>query len=386
MKRNRHTTKQYVKNTLLKLFVPFLMLWCLTSSAQPRVGLNCTNPSSMFEIRGAEADLYQTFNNTNTANRSGIRFQSNGTTKFAFGLDNADTIFKLGTTAINAGVRLAIDKNGFIGVGNIAPTTRLHILETGASDAMLTIAQTNAGNYDPIFRFENGTTFWSMGMRDADNDLFSICQNADLSANQRFLIKAGNVGIGTANVADMRLHLLFNTAVDDGITMNQGRDTSDNVIFWKLSNVEKFQSGINCKNNDAFEINGGGFLNPMGAFCITTTGNVGVNCDNPPCTFGLNGSFGIKYNLQSATYTADATDYYIEMNSAGAARTVNLPAIAGCTGRIYIIKRVGAGNNVTIDPDGTETIEGATTYDIITDSGCVWIINDGGDWKMISKR
>ncbi len=363
-----------------------VLLSSFSSKAQERIGINCTNPSTALEVRGAENDLLQTINNTNATNRSGLQFQNNGTAKFTLGLDNNTNYFQLGTTGIGTSVRFSINTNGNIGIGGVTNAVqKLHVQESGASNVILTLDQTNAGDYDNIVRFENGTTFWSAGMRDADADQFSICNNADLSANQRMIIKTGgNIGFGTTNVANTLLHLAFNTAGSDGITINQGDATNNNAIDWQLNGVLKFEMGIANAQNNEFQINNGA-MNTTPGLCVTSAGNVYIGNNNLLGGFSVKGSWGCKYTSQSADYTATATDFLIESNSAGAARTVNLPPISGCLGRVYIIKRIGA-NTVTVDPDGAETIDGAATYTIAADAGCVWIINDGGDWKITAVK
>jgi hypothetical protein len=68
---------------------------------------------------------------------------------------------------------------------------------------------------------------------------------------------------------------------------------------------------------------------------------------------------------ETATYTAAATDYTILMNVAAA--TVNLPACASHSGRIYVIKKIASGaGTITIDPNASETIDGAATNTAIT--------------------
>ena len=378
MKRN------ILKKPIESILICILLLSYTTSNAQERIGINCTNPSSVLEIRGNEADLIQTINNTNASNRSGIQFQKSGRAKITLGLDNSSNYFQLGTTGIGTSVRFSINTNGNIGIGGVTNAVqKLHVQESGAQDLILLLDQTNAGDYDNIVRFENGTTNWSMGMRDVDADQFSICNNADLSANQRMIVKtAGNVGFGTTSVANSIVHLAFNTAGSDGITMNQGDATNDNVINWKLNGTTKFGMGIANSLNNEFQINNTVLFNTTPGLCVSATGNVYIASNSLAGGFAVKGTWGGKYTSQSVDYTATASDFFIESNSAGAARTIMLPAISGCNGRVYIIKRIGA-NNVTVDPDGAETIDGAATYTISADAGCVWVINDGGDWKII---
>ncbi len=85
-----------------------------------------------------------------------------------------------------------------------------------------------------------------------------------------------------------------------------------------------------------------------------------------------------------ATYTADVTNYFIKVDATSNNVTVELPPAASVFGRQYVIKRIdNSGNTVTIDPDGTETIDGATTYTLPAQYDSATIISDGTEWWII---
>jgi hypothetical protein len=88
---------------------------------------------------------------------------------------------------------------------------------------------------------------------------------------------------------------------------------------------------------------------------------------------------------RTASYTATATDYSIICNNTGGAITISLPAAAGCAGRVYVVKKVSAAlNNVVIDPNGAETIDGAATRTLSVQYEGVHIQSDGTNWYVIS--
>ncbi|MFN8992731.1 MAG: hypothetical protein ACK5X3_03550, partial [Pseudomonadota bacterium] len=80
-------------------------------------------------------------------------------------------------------------------------------------------------------------------------------------------------------------------------------------------------------------------------------------------------------------YTATTSDYVIDCTSG--TFTVNLFTAVGNTGRILIIKNSGAGT-ITVDPNGTQTIDGSTTYILEIQYETLQIISDGTNWKIIS--
>lgn len=86
------------------------------------------------------------------------------------------------------------------------------------------------------------------------------------------------------------------------------------------------------------------------------------------------------------TVLAASDNVVITELAAPGAVTVNLPA--GVTGQTFaIIDGTGdaASNNITIDPNSSETINGSSTYVINVNNGGVHIVYDGSDWKVVSE-
>ena len=78
-------------------------------------------------------------------------------------------------------------------------------------------------------------------------------------------------------------------------------------------------------------------------------------------------------------------DYLILANAAGGAITLNLPPAALVPGRIYVIKRINSGaNTVTVDANGSETIDGALTHVLSPQWNAITIISNGTAWFIIS--
>jgi hypothetical protein len=67
----------------------------------------------------------------------------------------------------------------------------------------------------------------------------------------------------------------------------------------------------------------------------------------------------------AATYAVLSSDVAIDADTDGNAIEVDLQA--GAAGRLHLISNCGSsGNNLTIDPNGTETIDGGAAGDPIT--------------------
>lgn len=82
------------------------------------------------------------------------------------------------------------------------------------------------------------------------------------------------------------------------------------------------------------------------------------------------------YTARTTTYTAGADDYVIHCTSG--TFSVNLPTAVGITGKVYIIKNSGSGL-ITIDPNGSQTIDGSTTY-VMSQAETVQVISTGSNW------
>jgi hypothetical protein len=121
---------------------------------------------------------------------------------------------------------------------------------------------------------------------------------------------------------------------------------------------------------------------------VATSGRLLLNTtsDNGTDQLQVNGSiqgngFDQAYTARTTTYTATTSDYFIDCTTG--TFTVNLFTAVGNTGRILIIKNSGTGT-ITVDPNGSQTIDGATTQTLSTQWSRVHIISDGANWKIIS--
>jgi len=79
-----------------------------------------------------------------------------------------------------------------------------------------------------------------------------------------------------------------------------------------------------------------------------------------------NGTFSTKgiaaaITTKTSTYTAGAVDYTILADATTGQFDIDLPAAAANPNRIYVIKKVdSSGNTVSIDPNGSENIDGSS--------------------------
>lgn len=101
---------------------------------------------------------------------------------------------------------------------------------------------------------------------------------------------------------------------------------------------------------------------------------------------GSSSTAGYVQNTTTQTntdYTALSTDEVILMSTGGTTRTVTLPAAAGVANKIFTIKKIDSGTGrVTVDANGAETIDGATTFTLYAQYDEVTITSDGSNWYV----
>lgn len=81
-------------------------------------------------------------------------------------------------------------------------------------------------------------------------------------------------------------------------------------------------------------------------------------------------------------YTVTDSDTMIIADAASGAITVNLPSIVGELGRTLIVKKIDNVNIVTVDADGSETIDGAATQVISTQYDAVGLTAYSVEWAI----
>ena len=103
-------------------------------------------------------------------------------------------------------------------------------------------------------------------------------------------------------------------------------------------------------------------------------------------------SFGIKrgpLDVRTITTTAtlDAEDELLLLDSSGGAFTLSLPKATDDLRDYYVLKLTTGSATVTVDPDGSETIDGSATdtASLTAAADCIWIAPDGSNWRIIAR-
>lgn len=89
---------------------------------------------------------------------------------------------------------------------------------------------------------------------------------------------------------------------------------------------------------------------------------------------------------KTSNYTATSSDYSILVDSTSGPVTITLPTAVGIAGRGYEIKDwkgTSPANNITIDPTGSETIDGVATKVLTNSYQSYTIRSDGANWGIV---
>lgn len=96
------------------------------------------------------------------------------------------------------------------------------------------------------------------------------------------------------------------------------------------------------------------------------------------------GGGALNYVSTSTTpYNITTANAILDVDASGGAKTVNLFAASGNSGRVLTITKTDSSSNkVTIDGNSTETIDGSTTLELLIQGDSVTIYCDGSNWKL----
>jgi hypothetical protein len=87
--------------------------------------------------------------------------------------------------------------------------------------------------------------------------------------------------------------------------------------------------------------------------------------------------------ITASSDTLDDTNYAVECDCTSNAITINLPTAVGNEGLEYIISKVDTtANNLTIDPNGSELINGDSTMIISFKDSAMQIYSNNVGWRI----
>ena len=198
---------------------------------------------------------------------------------------------------------------------------------------------------------------------------------------------AQNVGINTDGSdpdTDALLHLLNtnSTALDPLIRLENQQGASVNGIELLNSGgatAAEWNLYIPSTTTDLRISNG-----TTDRITIQNDGDIGIGTTSPTSTLDINGSIGYKVTTITSADTLNQTHNVVLCNTGS--YTVTLPAAADNTGKVYYLKNIDAeGDDITIDGNSSETIDGSTTFVLDPYKHAVRIISDGSNWHVIDE-
>ncbi len=86
---------------------------------------------------------------------------------------------------------------------------------------------------------------------------------------------------------------------------------------------------------------------------------------------------------KTADYTVGDDDYCILIDASSGAVDITLPTAVGNNGRIYVVKAIDITNAAVVEPDGSETIEGAANYTFQTQYDSISFVSNGANWFIL---
>jgi hypothetical protein len=305
-------------------------------------------------------------------------------------------------------VNIGINCTGYTGTGMLGGANSAYLYSNGND---FKIGNASASKY--LAFFTGGTASTNERMR--INHLGNVAVGTstwDGTNPEKFLVDAGTttsvnaiVGKGSIN-SYLQLNIKNNSAgtaasSDVVATADNGSETTNYIDMGINSsgNTSNVFGGV----NDAYLYNvgqnlligtstaakslvfmtGGSTQSTNERMRIDGTGRVGIGNNSPTSTLHVTGSVAMSITTKTANYTATASDYTIVCNNTGAI-TISLPAASGCSGRVYVIKKISAIlNNVVIDPNGAETIDGAATKTLTLQYESAMIQSDGTNWFVL---
>jgi hypothetical protein len=108
----------------------------------------------------------------------------------------------------------------------------------------------------------------------------------------------------------------------------------------------------------------------------------GVNVSGSVLTSGVR----VGVNAKSAVYTATVNDYAIPVTTGATGVAITLPASSSSKGQMLYIQKADSGvGAVTVTPNGSDKINGATSASLASQYNSITLVADGaGNWLKIA--
>lgn len=249
-----------------------------------------------------------------------------------------------------------------------------------------------------MFVGQDGSNGDNLGGIWAASPIGSANQVLGLNANSPFEVNflLGGVGINKNNATGM-LYIVTDGTAETGITIEgsasqtgallQMLDSSQNVFFTSGDGLASSEVVWNDQQADIdFRVEGDGDANLLHVNAGTDT--VGIGTAVAASLLDIDGPVGTAILKTTADITLDNTHSTLLSDNTDVSNTVNLPTVASTfnstdgIGRIYTIKKLNSSGTTTIDGNGSENIDGATTAVLSVLDSSITIQSDGTEWRI----
>ena len=157
-------------------------------------------------------------NNTSTGDPK-INFQLSGSTTFSMGIDDTDSKFKIGTSALETNTRFTIDASGNVGLGTSSPNAELQLSQTLGNRKLVLYEEANNNHQFIGLGINNGVFRYQSNAIGTDHVFYAATSST--TSNELMRIKStGFVGIGTASPTT-NLHVVGTTILEGSTVVNE---------------------------------------------------------------------------------------------------------------------------------------------------------------------
>ena len=326
-----------------------------------QVGIGTSTPSSPLDIEATNAAL--DINNSDSSDDPKINFQLSGTTNFSIGVDNADSKFKIGTTAPATSTAITIENDGDVGIGTTSPEADLHV--NSYTNGFKVGNTSDAGML--YTTYEDGSACLTLE-EDADALILRGIQ-ADAADTAYITFNNGNVGMGDLLKNPNSMLEILNT------------DATANAVEDMLT-ITKATSGTSAAGIGAgliFEIEDGGNTEEQGRINVELD-DVTNNSEDATMTFDIN-----QNGAMTEFMRIDGTSGYVGIGTSSPAARLHIDGDGTADGAAILEITSDGDRNIEIrnpvDADGNSPFQFWTgnAWEFLVDGNSTLNIHAGGD-------
>ena len=318
--------------------------------------------------------FYGIFQNiTNTASAAGARhleLQTGGTE--VFGVDVLGEMISSPTWGSSGTTYTGFKVNVNTTVGTAATNSKIFEVAQGGSD-LISVFPNFGGP-------SNGMVYFGLNQSNFEDVSTTTSGTAPLFA-------ATNIW-GNTNVTLMALNTGVITTIAStcyvGIPPVAGTNQTITNAYSLYANGKTKVNDTVSSTTPSFSVDCNGSSGKVLTLLNTGTSVLTVDKNG---TLASSGGHVFHVNAQSIAYTLTSSDYYVPVTAGASTIAVTLPAATG-SGQAYIIKKVDSGAGaVTVTPNGTDKIDGASTFSLSAQWKYVSIIDGAsGNWHIIANN